>query len=43
VVAAAGYRVIRVTWRQMEQEPMAGIAAIAQALAGAGYGSRVQH
>ncbi|MGI8863049.1 MAG: DUF559 domain-containing protein [Solirubrobacteraceae bacterium] len=43
VLAAAGYRVIRVTWRQLEQEPMAVIAAIAQALADAGYGSRAQH
>jgi very-short-patch-repair endonuclease len=31
--AAAGYVVIRVTWRQLEQEPFAVIARIAQALA----------
>jgi very-short-patch-repair endonuclease len=33
--AAAGYRVIRVTWRQLEKEPLAVIARIAQALAAA--------
>jgi very-short-patch-repair endonuclease len=31
--AAAGYLVIRLTWRQLEQEPYAVIARIAQALA----------
>jgi very-short-patch-repair endonuclease len=30
---AAGYRVIRVTWRQLVDEPEAVIARIAQALA----------
>ena len=30
---AAGYRVLRVTWRQLEREPLAVIARIAQALA----------
>lgn len=30
---AAGYRVIRVTWRQLESEPLAVVARIAQALA----------
>jgi hypothetical protein len=29
---AAGYRVVRVTWRQLRDEPMAVIARIAQAL-----------
>jgi very-short-patch-repair endonuclease/predicted transcriptional regulator of viral defense system len=33
VHAAAGYLVIRVTWEQLEQEPLAVIARIAQALA----------
>ncbi len=33
VLAAAGYRVIRVTWRQLWDEPIAVIARIAQALA----------
>ena len=32
-LVAAGFRVLRVTWRQMEQEPRAVIASIAQALA----------
>jgi very-short-patch-repair endonuclease len=31
--AAAGYLVIRLTWRQLEQEPLAVIARIAQAIA----------
>ena len=30
---AAGYRVIRVTWRQLQREPLTVIASIAQALA----------
>jgi very-short-patch-repair endonuclease len=33
VLVAAGYRVIRVTWRQLEHEPLAVVARIAQALA----------
>jgi very-short-patch-repair endonuclease len=33
VHAAAGYLVIRITWRQLTQEPLAVIARIAQALA----------
>ncbi len=33
VHVAAGYVVIRVTWRQLQREPLAVIAAIAQALA----------
>ena len=33
-LAAAGYMVIRITWRQLEQEPLAVVARIAQALAG---------
>jgi very-short-patch-repair endonuclease len=33
-LVAAGYRVIRVTWRQLVGEPLAVIARIAQALAG---------
>jgi very-short-patch-repair endonuclease len=33
VLVAAGYRVIRVTWRQLEREPLAVVARIAQALA----------
>jgi very-short-patch-repair endonuclease len=33
VLTAAGYRVIRVTWRQLKREPLAVIARIAQALA----------
>ncbi|MGI8864265.1 MAG: DUF559 domain-containing protein [Solirubrobacteraceae bacterium] len=33
VLAAAGFQVIRVTWRQMENEPYAVIARLAQALA----------
>jgi very-short-patch-repair endonuclease len=32
VLIAAGYRVIRVTWRQLEEEPLAVIARVAQAL-----------
>jgi very-short-patch-repair endonuclease len=31
-LVAAGYRVIRVTWRQLEREPLAVVARIAQAL-----------
>jgi very-short-patch-repair endonuclease len=31
-LVAAGYRVIRVTWRQLEREPLAVLARIAQAL-----------
>ncbi len=34
VLAAAGYIVMRVTWRQLDEEPLAVIASIAQALAG---------
>jgi very-short-patch-repair endonuclease len=30
---AAGFRVIRVTWRQLEDEPLAVVARIAAALA----------
>jgi very-short-patch-repair endonuclease len=33
VLSAAGFQVIRVTWRQMEDEPYAVIARLAQALA----------
>jgi very-short-patch-repair endonuclease len=33
VLAAAGYQVIRVTWRQIEDEPLAVVARIAQAMA----------
>lgn len=33
IQAAAGYTVIRVTWRQLRQEPMAVLARLAQALA----------
>ncbi|HEY3728070.1 MAG TPA: DUF559 domain-containing protein [Solirubrobacteraceae bacterium] len=33
VLAAAGFRVIRITWLQLEREPLAVIARIAQALA----------
>ncbi|MFZ0041498.1 MAG: DUF559 domain-containing protein [Solirubrobacteraceae bacterium] len=33
VLTAAGYRVIRVTWRQLEHEPVAVAVRIAQALA----------
>lgn len=33
VLTARGYRVIRVTWRQLKHEPMATLARIAQALA----------
>jgi very-short-patch-repair endonuclease len=32
-LAAAGYRVVRVTWRQLRDEPLAVIANVAQALA----------
>jgi very-short-patch-repair endonuclease len=32
ILTAAGYRVIRITWRQLTQEPLAVIARIAQAL-----------
>jgi very-short-patch-repair endonuclease len=32
VLVAAGYRVVRVTWRQLRDEPFAVIARIAQAL-----------
>lgn len=32
-LAAAGYRVVRVTWRQMETEPAASLVRVAQALA----------
>ena len=31
-LVAAGYRVIRITWRQLEREPLAVLARIAQAL-----------
>jgi very-short-patch-repair endonuclease len=33
VLAAAGFRVIRITWLQLEREPLAVITRIAQALA----------
>ncbi len=33
LLVAAGFRVIRVTWRQLEREPLAVVARIAQALA----------
>jgi very-short-patch-repair endonuclease len=33
VLVAAGYRVIRITWRQLTQEPYGVIARLAQALA----------
>jgi very-short-patch-repair endonuclease len=33
-LVAAGYRVIRVTWRQLEHEPLVVVARIAQALGG---------
>jgi very-short-patch-repair endonuclease len=39
-LVAAGHKVIRVTWRQIRDEPLAVIAAIAQALSLANYGSR---
>jgi very-short-patch-repair endonuclease/predicted transcriptional regulator of viral defense system len=39
VLTAAGYRVIRVTWRQLRDEPVAVVARLAQALAWAGSGS----
>jgi very-short-patch-repair endonuclease len=32
-LAAAGFQVIRITWRQLEEEPMAVLARLAQALA----------
>lgn len=32
-LVAAGYRVVRVTWRQLRDEPLAVIASLAQALA----------
>ncbi len=32
VLVAAGYRVIRVTWRQLEREPLVVLATLAQAL-----------
>jgi very-short-patch-repair endonuclease len=32
VLVAAGYRVIRITWRQLKRQPLAVIARIAQAL-----------
>jgi very-short-patch-repair endonuclease len=32
ILTAAGYRVIRITWRQLTQEPLAVIARLAQAL-----------
>jgi len=31
-LVAAGYQVIRVTWRQLEREPLMVVARIAQAL-----------
>jgi hypothetical protein len=33
VLVAAGYRVIRVTWRQLMDEPLAVVTRLAQALA----------
>jgi very-short-patch-repair endonuclease len=39
VHAAAGYIAVRVTWRQLREEPLATIARIAQALALAGAGA----
>jgi very-short-patch-repair endonuclease len=36
ILMAAGYRVIRVTWRQLRDEPMAVIARLAQALVAGG-------
>jgi len=36
VLAAAGFRVVRVTWAQLAQEPEALLARIAQALVAAG-------
>ena len=33
ILVAAGYRVIRVTWRQLTEEPMAVMVRIGQALA----------
>jgi very-short-patch-repair endonuclease len=33
ILVAAGYRVVRVTWRQLRQEPMAVMVRIGQALA----------
>jgi very-short-patch-repair endonuclease len=32
ILAAAGYRVIRVTWRQLRDEPMAVMVRVGQAL-----------
>ena len=32
ILVAAGYRVIRVTWRQLQEEPMAVMVRIGQAL-----------
>ncbi len=43
VLAAAGYIMIRVTWRQLDNEPIAVAAAIAQALAGSASSSRDRH
>jgi very-short-patch-repair endonuclease len=34
ILTAAGYHVIRVTWRQLRDEPMVVIVRLAQALAG---------
>jgi very-short-patch-repair endonuclease len=34
-LVAAGYRVIRITWRQLTDEPLAVIASVAQALTAA--------
>jgi very-short-patch-repair endonuclease len=42
-LAAAGYTMIRVRWRQIDEGPMAVVAAIAQALARARSGSRERH
>jgi very-short-patch-repair endonuclease len=42
-LVAAGHNVIRVTWRQIRDEPLAVIAAIAQALSLTDYGSRAPH
>jgi very-short-patch-repair endonuclease len=33
ILAAAGFRVIRITWRQLSEEPLAVVARLAQALA----------
>ncbi len=40
---AAGYRVIRVTWRQLQDEPLTVIASIAQALAALPARSGLKH